>query len=275
MLELPEVETLKRDLERDAVGRKVKAVEIKALKIMPRHRTKKLFSDLLIGAKVESVERRALALVLHLSNEHALVIELLGSASLTRNATKDAIGSTTVLSIAFTQGGDLRIVDPGSDSRVAIVASEELPEVLPNAGGLDLLAKPISWVIFEHYMKGFDRPLKSVLTDPSAFVGIGDIYSDEILFDAGIRYDRPANKLSTQELRRLYRSVVGILYDAIKYRGVSIEQRPFHDLAGSPGDYGEHLQVYGKDGELSPRSRIPIEKAQFNGTTVYYCTTQV
>lgn len=275
MLELPEIETLKRDLERDVAGRKVKAVEIKVLKSMPLHRTKKAFTDPVIGNKIDSVERHDLALVLRLNNEHCIVIELLGEGSMVRVASKEPIDSHTVCTITFTQGGDLRILDPGPDSRIAVVPDDELDTVLPNAGGIDLLAKPISWVIFERYMKGFTAPLKSVLTDPSAFVGIGDIYSDEILFDAGIRYDRPANKLSTQELRRLYRSVVGILYDAIKYRGVNIEQRPFIDLTGAPGEYGDHLSVYGKDGQLSPRSRIPIEKAQFKGTTVYYCTTQV
>lgn len=271
MLELPEVETLKRDLERDTVGRKVKAAEIKGLKIMPRHRTKKLFTDLLIGAKVESVERRALALVLHLSNEHSLVIELLGSAGLHRNAAKDALEPHTVLSIAFTQGGDLRLVDPGSDSRVAIVPDEELPELLPNAGGLDLLAKPISWVIFEHYMKGFDRPLKSVLTDPSAFVGIGDIYSDEILFEASLRYDRTGNSLNTQEVRRFFRSVVTVLNDAVKYRGTTIDAAPFVDPAGNPGSFQDHLQVFGKHGELSPRSRQPLVRSKFAGRWTYYC----
>ena len=97
----------------------------------------------------------------------------------------------------------------------------------------------------------------------------------EILFDAGLRYNRTADSLSMQELRRLYRSVVGILHDAIKYRGVSLDERPFLDLAGNPGEYTEHLAVYGKAGELSPRSRLPIEKATFKGKTVFYCSTQV
>jgi formamidopyrimidine-DNA glycosylase len=275
MLELPEIETLKRDLERDAVGRKFKSVDIKVLKTMPGHRTKKSFTDLVEGAKITAVERQALALILHLSNEHSLIIELHGAGHLTRVPSKDGTESGTICTFTFTQGGDLRVVDPGADTTIAVVPTEEVAETLPNAGGIDLLAKPISWVLFQHYMKGFSEPLKAVLTDPSVFVGIGNIYSDEILFDSGLRYDRPANELSTQELRRLYRSVVGILYDAIKYRGVSIEERPFIDLTGAPGEYGDHLSVYGKAGQLSPRSRIPIEKAQFRGTTVYYCTTQV
>ncbi len=81
--------------------------------------------------------------------------------------------------------------------------------------------------------------------------------------------------MTTQEVRRLNRSVVGILNDAIKYRGTSLENRPFHDLAGVAGDFGDHLAVYGRAGELSPRSRLPIEKATFKKRTVYFCSTQV
>lgn len=275
MLELPEIETLKRDLERDTAGRKIKSVDIKVLKTMPLHRTKKSFTDLVDGAKIVVVERFDLSLVLQLNNEHSIVIALKGDSHLTRVASKEPAESGTSVVITFTQGGDLRIIDPGGDSEIAAVLTEELNTVLPKTGGVDLLTRPISWVIFERYMKTFSGPLKSVLTDDSAFVGIGDIYSDEILFDAGLRYDRPADQLSTQELRRLYRSVVGILFDAIKYRGVSLEKRPFIDLTGAHGEYGDHLAVYGKDGDLSPRSRLPIEKAQFKGRTVYFCNTQV
>lgn len=275
MLELPEIETLRRDLERETAGRKIKSVDIRVLKAMPSHRTKKSFTDPVTGAKVTTVERLGMALVLHLGNDHSIVLQLGAAGSLTRGSAKDNADAATICIITFTQGGDLRVSDPEVTSTLAVVPTGELDDFLPRHTGLDLLANPISWVIFEHYMKAQVGPLKTVLTDPDAFVGIGDIYSDEILFDAGLRYDRPANQLSTQELRRLYRSVVGILFDAIKYRGVSLESRPFVDLAGTPGEYGEHLAVYGKDGHLSPRSRTPIEKAQFKGTTVYYCTTQV
>jgi formamidopyrimidine-DNA glycosylase len=88
-------------------------------------------------------------------------------------------------------------------------------------------------------------------------------------------YDRRANALSTQELRRLNRSITTILHDAIKYRGTTLGDRPFHDIEGKPGGYSEHIAVYGKEGQLSPRSRAPILKSKFKGHTVFYCSTQV
>lgn len=276
-LELPEIETLRRDLERDIVGKKIKAVELKSLKSIEGHRTKKSFIAPLDGAKILDVTRVGLTMVITLDSEHALLLDLADGAELQRTASKDEADSDTEITITFTQTGDLRLVDHTGDSVVRVVPAEELAEALgdPAERGLDLLTEPIPWVDFGRFVLRRTEPLKVLLTDPSVFVGIGPIYSDEILFDAGLRYDRPANELTTQELRRLQRSIVSILHDAIKYGGTSLESRPFHTIGGEEGNYAEHLAVYGRAGELSPRSRTPIEKATFKKQTVFYCTTQV
>jgi len=96
-----------------------------------------------------------------------------------------------------------------------------------------------------------------------------------VLFDAGLRFDRESNTLSTQEVRRLYRSLVETLHNVIKYRGTTLEDRPWVDVFGEPGLFDQHLQIYGKDGELSPRSRTPIQRVKFNGGWTYFCETQV
>lgn len=276
-LELPEIETLKRDLERDAVGRKIKVVDVRSLKSLPEHRTKKSFSSLIEGAKVDAVDRDALAIVLTLNNEHSVVIELGNEGTLQRCPSKTALEAKTAVIITFTQGGDLRVIDGDGSAAVSAVLTEEIATVLlpANERGLDLLATPISWVDFSYFIRDKTEPLRVLLTDPAYFVGIGDIYADEILFDAGLRYDRVASQLTTMEVRRLHRSLVGVLHDAIKYRGTSLETRPFIDLNGAPGEFADHLAVYGKNGQLSPRNRQPIEKAQFKGKTVYFCGTQV
>ncbi|MEL7206782.1 MAG: DNA-formamidopyrimidine glycosylase family protein [Actinomycetota bacterium] len=276
-LELPEIETLRRDLEREVVGRKVKSVEVLALKSMPRHKTKKVFETPMVGAKIASVSRRGLALVLAFDNEQTLVVELGEEGRLSRVASKTARDDNTAAVITFTQNGDLRLHDVGGTSAFSLVPTEEMDEFWAEQPplGLDLHEQPVSWVQFGQLIMSRKTPLKLLLTDSEVFVGIGDIYSNEILFDAGLRHDRMCNELSTQEIRRLYRSVVGIIHDAIKYGGTSLETRPFTDLNGKPGEYTEHLAVYGRAGELSPRSRVPIQKTSFKHQVVYYCNTQV
>lgn len=276
-LELPEIEVLRHDLEREIGNRKVKSVEIKALKTLPGVKNKKAFTDDLIGAKFTTVDRVGLSLIAHLNNDHTLVITLGENGSMLRTTTRAKTDPDVQVTITFTQGGDLRIADKKATNKIWLVPTEEIATVLPDpeTQGLDLLANPVSWIDFGRYVLRRTDPLKVLLTDESVFIGIGAIYSDEILFDAGLRHDRKANELTTQELRRLNRSLVGILHDAIKYRGTSIDSRPFTDLSGTPGGYGEHLAVYEKAGELSQRSRLPIKKAQFKGKPVYFCGTQV
>ena len=276
-LELPEIETLRRDLERDTVGRRVKSAEAVVLKTMPRHKTRKSFEENLVGAKVVSAERVGLQILIHPDNEHVLVIALGEAGRLQRVAAKEKRVDETVAVITFTQGGDLRVLDEGGTTLIHVVSEEELAEVLPDPAemGLDLHERPVSWIDFGKLVMSRKLPLKILLTDESMFVGIGDIYSNEILFDAGLRHDRLSTDLSTQEIRRLYRSVVGILHDAIKYGGTSLADRPFADLSGKVGEYTEHLAVYGRAGELSPRSRVPIQKTSFKHHLVFFCNTQV
>lgn len=276
-LELPEIETLRRDLERDVVGRKIKTVDVKSLKSVDGFRTKKAFTDPLTGVKIASIDRVDTTILFHLENQMVLGIDLGAAGRLERVASRVDQASDLDINLIFTQGGDLRVADTDGTNVVTLLSEEEFEASRPGdgEGALDLLAQPMSWIDFGRFVLRRTEPLKALLMDKTAFVGIGAIYSDEILFDAGLRYDRKAKDLTTQEVRRLYRSVVGILHDAIKYRGTSTEKRPFLDLTGNHGEFADHLAVYDKAGELSPRSRVPIAKATFKGKPVYFCTTQV
>lgn len=276
-LELPEIETLRRDVEREFTGRKVKDFEVSALKSFPGTKNKADLGKALAGAKVEQVTRHGLVIIIGFDNDCRLLISLGEHGRLEKKSGKNKPSAELVGAINFTQGGNLHILDADGSSSITVVTEEDLEESLPDqsAMGLDLLVEPLSWVDFGRLMVAEDAPLRLLLVDPMVFVGIGEIYANEILFDSGLRHDRTSGGLSTQEIRRLYRSVVGILHDAIKYRGTSIEERPFADLNGAPGEYGDHLAVYNRAGEPSPRSREPIKKTSFKHQVVYYCTTQV
>ncbi len=276
-LELPEIETYRRDLERDIIGRKVKSAEVTGLKSFPGLRSKKAFGVNIEGAKIATVERVALHILIRLTNEFVIVIELGEHGRLGRMPSRQDKSPDTVGILTFTQGGDLRIFDSEGSSSVQVVSDEDLDPVLPDplSTGLDLQSRPVSWVDFGRLIRSHKVPLKLLLSDPTLFVGIGEIYSNEILFDAGLRHDRVSNELSTQEIRRLYRSVAGVIHDAIKHGGTSLETRPFDTVLGEPGEYSEYLAVYGKAGELSPRSREPIQKTSFKHHVVFFCNTQV
>jgi formamidopyrimidine-DNA glycosylase len=206
------------------------------------------------------------------------VIQLGETTRLRRQQNKEAVEKGTAMVITFTQGGQLRIVDPKRQASVELLDDEQFAERHPEVVGLGLdpADEPISWTTFGEALLRRDDRLKAVLMDPTFLVGIGPMYSDEILFHAGLRYDRIASGLNTQEIRRLYRAVVETVHEAIKYGGTSIGPDGWVGLDGSPGDYGQHLTVYKRDGEMSPRARGPIVKVRYGSGYTYFCEqTQV
>ncbi len=275
--ELPEVETVRRDLEREIVGRKVKAAAATSMKCLRRYHTRRAFTSQLEGAKIVDVRRVGLYLVIELSTELLLVLSLGSSGSPRRNANKHPQVAGTEVVISFTQYGQLRFVDTEGTGQLFVVDEDSLDTALPEVAGygLDPVATPISWTAMGRMLLQRGAKLKALLTDDTFVVGIGDIYADEILFEAGLRHDRIANTLSTQEIRRLHRSLVGTMHDAVKYRGTSVPARPFVDPFGQPGGYASHLKVWGRHGALSERSRAPIKRIKFRGVWTYYCDTQV
>ena len=275
--ELPEIETIRRDLEREIIGRKVKTAEATSMKCLRRYHTRKAFTSQLEGVKITDVRRVGLYLVVELNTESLLVLSLGSSGSPRRNANKHPKVAGTEVVISFTQYGQLRFVDTEGTGQLFVVPGEDLSAALPEIAGygLDPVATPMSWTNMGRLLLQKSTKLKTLLTDETFVIGIGDIYADEILFEAGLRFDRIANSLSTQEIRRLHRSLVGTMHDAMKYRGTSVPDRPFVDPFGQPGSYAGHLKVWGRQGDLSERSRAPIKRTKFRGTWTYYCDTQV
>jgi formamidopyrimidine-DNA glycosylase len=277
MPELPELELLRRDLDREIGERKIKAVEVPVAGIVGQP-TKKALIAALTGAKLSGVGRRGMLLLIGVEGTHQLVVSLGERSRITRNQPKEDLATGTALVLTFTQGGQLRIVDPKKEATVEYLPVEELEQAHPELAtlGLDAVDEPISWTTFGEMVLRRDGRLKSVLMDPTFLVGIGPIYSDEILFHAGLRYDRVPSSLSAQEIRRLYRAVVETVHEAVKYGGTSLGPDGWVGLSGEPGEYQQYITVYKRDGEMSPRARGPIVKARFGSGYTYYCEqTQV
>ena len=277
VFELPEVETVRRELDRDLVGKKVKSVEAMSMKVLGRYKNRKAFTAQLDDMKITEVKRRGLYILIVLDGESTLVVNLGGSGSLRRNANKDAQDPDTEIVITFTQHGQLRLIDGEGTAEMFVVDTDAIADEIPSLDdhGLDPVDEPVSWTAFGRALLQRSTKLKTLLMDDTFVVGIGNLYADEILYEAGLRYDRMSDSLSSQEIRRLHRALVGTLHDAIKYRGTSLPDRPFVDPFGVAGDFSEHLAVFGKHGDLSSRSRLPIQRVKFGGTWTYFCETQV
>jgi formamidopyrimidine-DNA glycosylase len=273
MPELPEVETIRRELEREVVGKKVKAVEVHGTRTV-RRQTKKQFQARLQGVKLSGVTRRGKYLLIDLDSGDVLVVHLRMSGQLLRAASKEPVAKHTHVIITFTQGGQLRFVDPRTFGEMFVTGRETLLEDAPELAelGIDPVEEPISWTTFARLLLRQPMKLKAFLMDQTILAGIGNIYSDEILFAAGLRYDRMTDTLSSQEIRRLYRAVVETLHEAIKYGGSTLSDEQYVDLNGRPGEFQEHHKVYDREKQPCRRCRRNlIAKAKFQQRSTYFC----
>lgn len=274
MPELPEVETIRRDLEKEVVGRRIKEVEVNGKRSIRRHKNEAEFSGRLVGHKVTSIRRSGKYLLLALEGDDVLVVHLGMSGQLLRaKSAKDPVDRHTHVVITFTQGGQLRFVDPRTFGEMFVTSTGELDSQVPELThlGFDPLDDVISWTRFGQMLAERHVGLKTLLMDQKFVAGIGNIYSDEILFAAGLRYDRYSDSLSSQEIRRLYRSMVETLSEAVKYRGSSLADEQYRDLFGEIGDYQGQHQVYDREGKACRRCRNAIVRVKLNGRSAFLC----
>lgn len=267
---LPEVEVLRKDLERDVVNKRIKDVTVKTASLVARHRNRPEFVKALQGRKIESLDRKGTYLVFNLDENAALIVRLGTQGTVTRETANAPLGKHTQVAATFTQGGALHVIDSNKDGELWVVATDELediPELVP--AGIDPLTDTFTWPSFSQELRTRNAPLRTVLKDDDFIVGLGDVYADEILWAAGLSGERPSAMLSSQEFRRLYRAVQEVLQEAVKQGGTD-----------EPSDYGdedevesgEFLKVYGRTGMACPRCRQPIQQAeQDDGTDAYFC----
>ena len=274
MPELPEVETIRRDLEREVAGKKIKGIEVHGLRSIRRHGTKKKFIDALDGRKINSVGRKGKYLQLKLDDGKVLVIHLGMSGQLLRaKSAREKMPKHTHVVIVFTQGGQLRYVDPRTFGELFVAAPEDIDKEVPELAhlGIDPLEDAMSWAVFGRMLQAKRTKLKPLLMDQKFVAGIGNIYSDEILWTAGLRHDRASDSLTSQEVRRLYRAMVETLQDAVKYRGSSIADEQYVDLFGEIGQYQTHHNVYGREGQACSRCRSTIERIKIGNRSSFFC----
>ena len=265
---------MRRDLEREVVGKKIKSVEVTGTRSVRRHRNRKEFIDVLGGRKIVAVQRRGKYLVMKLDGADALVVHLGMSGQLLRAKTaREKAPKHTHVVITFTQGGLLRFVDPRTFGEMFVTQFDEIDQQVEELAhlGIDPLETALSWDLFGRMLAERKTKLKPLLMDQKFIAGIGNVYSDEILFEAGLRWERQSDSLSQQEVRRLYRAISETLQGAVKYRGSSLADEGYVDLFGKPGEYQEHHQVYGREGQACVRCRRPIHRARYSNRSTFYC----
>jgi formamidopyrimidine-DNA glycosylase len=275
-VELPEVEVMRRDLEKDVVGRRVKEAEVRpsknAMRVIRRHPKRKDFTSRLEGHKITKIERQGKYILMTLDGGDVLVAHFGMSGQFVRGNKRLPVAAHTHVVITFTQGGDLRFIDPRTFGELFVSTQDELGKVRElNHIAIDPLDQVFTWPAFQMRLAEKAAKMKPLLMDQKFISGLGNIYSDEVLFGAGLRYDRMSDTLSSQEVRRLYRAIQETLQEAIRYRGTTLEDDAYVDLNGEPGEFQNELKVYGRAGLPCRRCRTPIQSVKLSGRNAYFC----
>jgi len=269
MPELPEVETIRRDLEKSLIGCEILRIKIFDGRII-NHSNPRYFKKNLIGKTIQGFQRRGKALVFLLSNETYLVVHLkmTGQLILGEKTSLDRRSKDTKLTFELSKGKILNYNDQRLFGWLQYV--EKLEEIsFIQQLGVDPFHKTFNEQWLGSQIRRRKAPIKSLLMNQHFIAGIGNIYASEILFDAHIHPKKSATNLSAQERKNLISSTTDILSAAIKCRGTSL--RNYRDSVGAKGQFINRIKVYGREGEDCPKCKTAIIRIVQNGRSTFYC----
>lgn len=272
MPELPEVETIRRDIHKEFINQRIKQVEVSGSRSIRRQPAEQFVSRA-EGRRLLSTSRRGKYLILKLDNREMVVAHMGMSGQLLRASSRDPRGKHTHVVFVFAGGIELRFVDPRTFGELFIASPEQIEGEVPELAhlGFDPVEQPISCTALGTLLGARRAKLKPLLMDQRFVAGIGNMYADEILFAAGLRPDRSADQLTSQEVRRLCRSIVDTLEEAIHHRGSSLADEQYRDLFGVVGAYQKLHKVYDREGQLCPCCRSEIVRVKANGRSSFFC----
>lgn len=269
MPELPEVETIARGLRQQILDKKIIDCKINyegIIEYPPEHKFRKKMKD----TYIDEIKRRGKYLIIRLSGGSDLIFHLGMTGKLLVKSDKEKVDKHTHLIVKLNDNKELRFNNIRKFGRVYLVKSREWEK----AGGLSRLGpEPLSddftLEIFKNGFKNRTTYIKSLLLKQDFIAGLGNIYTDEALFEAGIAPDRRSNTLSEEEKENLYKAIIKILEKGIKYCGTSFSD--YVDSNGVPGSFQDKLKVYGQEGENCPFCDEKIIKEKIGGRSSHYC----
>jgi formamidopyrimidine-DNA glycosylase len=265
--ELPEAETICRSLRR-----RIKGKVIKDIRLLWPYLLKETEPEALrrwVGARLIQIRRRGKMILIDSDRRETLLIHLKMTGQLYLAPSEEPGDKHVRLTIEFDGDNlELRFRDVRKFGYVKVfeTSRENQVEPLKRLGPEPL---GLSAGEFISLFQGGKGRIKSLLLRQDFLAGLGNIYSDEILFRAGINPERLTDSLSSKELGRLYRAMISVLAQAIKFRGTSV--RDYRDGLGEAGSFQDHLRVYGREGERCYRCRQPIKRKKIGSRSTYFC----
>ncbi len=261
MPELPEVETIRRELEPHVVGCTIKGLSFPWEGIVRRTSLEE-FCARLIGQKIIGLGRRGKYLIFRLSNGQALVIHLKMTGSLWLKEPEKFVRAV----IHLDDGTNIYFRDPRKFGIMWLVDDEKSvgAKLGPEALGEEFTAK-----LLAERLKDRKAPIKALLCDQGLVAGIGNMYADEALFTAKIHPMRAGGSLTEKEVKRLYKAIQRVLRAGINEKGASTDT--YFRPSGEKGSAHSHFRVAHRRGENCPLCGTPLERIVVRNRGSYFC----
>lgn len=286
MPELPEVETVRRGLNRLIVGRTVKAATVlNSPKSFPN--TAADVQEFLVGASVTAVRRRAKVLLIDLSSDYTLVTHLKMTGQLVLRATNVAFGAghpndsligelpdrSTRVVLEFTDGSHLYFNDQRKFGWMKLYATVEVPNIdfMKKVGPEPLEADFTAQQFAARFARRANTSIKAALLDQTVIAGVGNIYADESLWGAKIDPRRKVCDVTDQEFASLYQELREVMNLAIEKGGST--NKNYVNAEGKRGSYMDFARVFRREKLPCPRCGDTIEKIKHAGRGTHFCKT--
>ena len=267
MPELPEVETIRKGLQKRIVGRKIVDLVYDTPKMLQPN--PKTLLAAVVESKIIKVGRRAKLILIYLSNGKTLAIHLKLSGRLLYRKKTDPKDDWEHVTFKFDNGDELRFCNLRKFGYVRLLTSEkELRELLAGFGP-EPLTPEFTLEKFREILKKTSRAAKIVVMDQKKIAGVGNIYANDALFLAKIDPRRPAKELSDQETKKLYQAIKKVLKAGLKYKGASDQY--YLDVLGRKGSYQDHFLVYQRTGKKCFDCPGEIKRLKVGGRGTFYC----
>lgn len=267
MPELPEVETIVRDLARMLPGARVRAVEVLRPDLVDGE-TPEAFAKALKGKRIGGVTRRAKNIVFDLGSDDRLVVNLGMTGRLLVAAKGDEPPTHLGVRMHLDRGRELLYADSRRFGRLWRMSGAEWAEWEPGLG-----IEPLSDEFTPAFLFALSRAsrveVKTWLMDQRRVVGVGNIYASEALFRARLDPRRPAREITGDEAARLVRGVREVLEEAIGFRGTTFLD--YRDASGEKGEFARRLKVYDREGEPCTVCGTPVERIVQAARSTFFC----
>ena len=271
MPELPEVETIRRDLESRVLGRRVTALHVapdtgKPVPVI-KGTDESTFREGVVGATIEDVGRRGKYLVLRLDTGAMVVVHLRMTGALLHR-TADAEPDRYLRAVlTLDDGTELRFTDLRKFGGLWLV--DDISQAMSQQLGPEPLDEDFTLDSLADGLRNRKAPVKSILLDQRRIAGIGNIYADEACFEAGIEPRRTGASLTDAEVEALHAAVRNVLLFGVESRGASF--RDYQDADGKSGSMQMHVKVFRRTGKPCYVCGTTIERVKVGGRSTHFC----